>query len=93
MPERRKDCFGVLQEGGFRMLLSERDADLLRIVCWCQYLSPDDAQSISSREEIDDLFRMGLFKIHKTSGAYVLTGKGVQLLSYMYGGELPEIRP
>ena len=74
------------------MLLSERDADLLRIVCWCQYLSPDDAQSISSREEIDDLFRMGLFKIHKTSGAYVLTGKGVQLLSYMYGGELPEIR-
>ena len=48
VPERRKGRFGALQEGGFRTLLSEREADLLRMAYWCQYLSPDNAHGLSS---------------------------------------------
>ena len=58
---------------------------------WCQYLSPDDAQSLSSEAELSELIRLGFLKIHRNSGAYVLTGKGVQLVTYMLDGKLPEI--
>ena len=91
VPERRKERFGAPQEGGVRTLLSEREADLLRMAYWCQYLSPDDAHSLSSEEEIAELMRLGFLKLHQASGAYVLTGNGVQLLTYMLDGKLPEI--
>lgn len=91
VPERRKERFGAPQEGGVRTLLSEREADLLRMAYWCQYLSPDDAHGLSSEEEIAELMRLGFLKLHQTSGAYVLTGNGVQLLTYMLDGKLPEI--
>ena len=73
------------------MLLSERDADLLRLVYWCQYILPSDAQSISSKEEIADLVRLGLLKLHKNSGAYVITGRGILLLRDMLDGKCPEV--
>lgn len=91
VPERRKERFGAPQEGGVRTLLSEREADLLRMAYWCQYLSPDDAHGLSSEEEIAELMRLGFLKLHQASGAYVLAGNGVQLLTYMLDGKLPEI--
>ena len=91
VPERRKGRFGASQEGGFRTLLSEREADLLRMAYWCQYLSPDNAHGLSSEEEIAELVRLGFLRIHRSSGAYVLTKNGVQLVAYMLDGKLPEI--
>ena len=91
VPERRKGRFGARQEGGFRTLLSEREADLLRMAYWCQYLSPDNAHGLSSEEEIAELVRLGFLRIHRSSGAYVLTKNGVQLVAYMLDGKLPEI--
>ena len=91
VPGRRKDGFGVRQKGGNRTLLSERDADLLRMAFWCQYLSPDNAQNLSSEEEIAELVRLGLLKVHRNSGAFVITKVGISILRDMLDGKLPEI--
>lgn len=91
VPGRRKERFGAPQEGGIRTLLSEREADLLRMTYWCQYLSSDNAHGLSCEEEIAELMRLGFLKIHQSSGAYVLTKSGVQLVAYMLDGKLPEI--
>ena len=72
VPERRKGRFGASQEGGVRTLLSEREADLLRMAYWCQYLSPDNAHGLSSAEEIAELVRLGFLRIHRSSGGRLL---------------------
>ncbi len=91
VPERRKERFGAQQEGGIRTLLSERDADLLRMAYWCQYLSPDNVQNLSSKEESAELVRLGLLKVHRNSGAFVITKTGISLLRDMLDGRIPDI--
>ncbi len=71
------------------MLLSERDADVLRLVYWCQCIQPKLLQSISSEEELRDLAARGFIKLHGKSGTLVMTGKGAAFLHAMLDGRLP----
>lgn len=58
------------------MIFSERDIDVLRLLCWCQYIRPKDLNGIIERYEIDMLIELGLIKLHEKSGAFILTGNG-----------------
>lgn len=52
---------------------------------------PADAQGLSSEEEIAELIHLGLLKLHKSSGALVITRKGAHLLRDMLDDRLPKI--
>ena len=58
---------------------------------WCQYIQPADARGLSSEEEISELIHLGLLKLHKSSGALVITRKGTLVLRDMLDGHLPMI--
>ena len=58
------------------MLFSERDIDVLRLLCWCQYILPEYLSGIVERYETDMLIELGLIKQHEKSGALILTGNG-----------------
>ena len=73
------------------MLFSERDADVLRLVYWCQYIRPTDLSGITTEEELSDLIDKGLLKLHGRSKALVITGKGIWLLNHMLDSRLPDI--
>lgn len=52
------------------MVFSERDIDLLRLLCWCQYLPPEAACQICPEAEVQLLRSMGLVRQHRTSGPF-----------------------
>lgn len=62
------------------MLLSERDADALRLICWCQFIRPKELRELTSDHELSNLTALGLIKLHKKSGSFVLTSKGLRYL-------------
>ena len=58
----RKDSFGVRRNkggGATGVLFSVRDVDVLRLLCWCQNIRPQDLNSISTKAERENL--MALF--------------------------------
>lgn len=71
------------------MVFSERDIDLLRLLCWCQYLPPEAACQICPEAEVQLLRSMGLVRQHRTSGALLLTTQGAEWLGGMAGRNLP----
>ncbi len=66
------------------MVFSERDIDVLRLLCWCQYIRPEDVNGIVERYEIDLLIKLGLIKLHEKSGALILTGNGKSFLHRLF---------
>ena len=73
------------------MLFSQRDVDMLRLLCWCQYIQPDNLNAVSTETERDNLIRLGLIHKHKGSGALTLSSVGHSLLEEIFEGKLPQL--
>lgn len=73
------------------MIFSERDIDILRLLCWCQYIRPEDFNSIFPETEWQNLIRLNLVKRHEKSGALILTGKGFSFLQRLFPEALPNL--
>lgn len=73
------------------MIFSERDMDLLRLLCWCQYIYPDDLSSVSSEKERENLICLGLIHRHERSGALTLSHSGRTFLQDTLSGHLPQL--
>lgn len=71
------------------MLFSERDIDVLRLVCWCQYIQPERLSGIATETEIQNLITFGLLKCHVKSKALVLTAKGFSFLQTVFPTGIP----
>lgn len=57
----RKDSFGVRRNkggGAAGVLFSVRDVDVLRLLCWCQNIRPQDLNSISTKAERENLMAL-----------------------------------
>lgn len=70
------------------MLLSVRDADLLRLLRWCRCIAPADLLSLFSETELLNLVGAGLMKLHTPSQSLLLTTKGQCLLDSIYPPQL-----
>ncbi|MCI9332146.1 MAG: hypothetical protein HFG05_08240 [Oscillibacter sp.] len=76
------------------MLFSERDIAALRLLCWCQYIAPENLRTLLTETERDNLISMKLIRRHEKSGALMLASGGAQLLKRIYGdGAIPNISP
>ena len=73
------------------MLLSARDVDVLRLLCWCQNIKPDDLNSMSTETERENLIYLGLVKRHDRSGTLTLTANGRSLLHVILEGAIPSL--
>lgn len=91
---RRKGDFGVRRnwEGsGSCVLMSVRDMDVLRLLCWCQNVRPDDLSSISTETERENLITLGLIKRHQRSDTLLLTNSGRAFLQAALEGDVPNL--
>lgn len=61
-------------------MFSQSDIDILRLICWCQFVKPESLNSLSTPVERDNLFDMGLIQLHEKSGAFTLSRKGRSFL-------------
>lgn len=76
------------------MIFSERDIETLRLLCWCQYISPEDLRSLLTEIECQNLISMKLVRRHEKSGALMFTSAGASLLKEICGDEvIPNISP
>lgn len=73
------------------MLFSVRDVDVLRLLCWCQNIRPQDLNSISTKAERENLMALGFIKLHERSGTLTLTGSGRALLELIFNGAIPSL--
>lgn len=73
------------------MLFSKRDIDALRLLCWCQYMRPEDLRELLTEAELHNLLSLGFVHRHKKSGALVLSGKGLSFLRTILSGVVPEL--
>ena len=91
---RRKNNFGVRRNkggGATGVLFSVRDVDVLRLLCWCQNIRPQDLNSISTKAERENLMALGFIKLHERSGTLTLTGSGRALLELIFNGAIPSL--
>lgn len=72
------------------MILSQRDVDILKLLCWCQFIQPKDLRGLSSEAERKNLMGLGLIRRHEKSGALLLTSKGQLLLEHLLDGAVPQ---
>lgn len=72
------------------MILSQRDVDVLKLLCWCQFIQPKDLRGLSSEAERKNLMGLGLIRRHEKSGALLLTSKGQFLLEHLLDGAVPQ---
>lgn len=61
-------------------MFSQSDIDILRLICWCQFVKPESLNSLSTPVEQDNLLSMGLIQFHEKSEAFTLTRKGRSVL-------------
>ena len=90
----RKDSFGVRRNkggGAAGVLFSVRDVDVLRLLCWCQNIRPQDLNSISTKVERENLMALGFIKLHERSGTLTLTGSGRAFLELIFNGAIPSL--
>lgn len=73
------------------MLMSVRDMDVLRLLCWCQNVRPDDLSSISTETERENLITLGLIKRHQRSDTLILTNSGRAFLQAALEGDVPNL--
>lgn len=73
------------------MLMSVRDMDVLRLLCWCQNVRPDDLSSISTETERENLITLGLIKRHQRSDTLLLTNSGRAFLQAALEGDVPDL--
>lgn len=73
------------------MIFSVRDIDVLRLLCWCQNVMPDDLNGISAAAERENLTALGLMKLHKRSGTFTITTSGKELLHVILEGAVPDV--
>lgn len=73
------------------MLMSVRDMDVLRLLCWCQNVRPDDLSSISTETERENLITLGLIKRHQRSDTLLLTNSGRAFLQAALEGDVPNL--
>ena len=71
------------------MLFSVRDIDVLKIVCWVQYIRPERLLSVITETELQNLMSLGFIKGHEKSGALVLTSKGFSFLQTVFHSSIP----
>ena len=72
------------------MIFSQRDVDMLKLLCWCQFIQPRDLKGIASDAERKNLMGMGLIRRHEKSGTLLLTSKGQLLLEHLLDGAVPQ---
>ena len=75
----------------FGVLFSVRDVDVLRLLCWCQNILPDDLNSISTETERENLIYLGLVNRHEKSGTLTLSANGKAFLHVLLEGDLPNL--
>ena len=72
------------------MIFSQRDVDILKLLCWCQFIRPRDLRGIATEAERKNLMGLGLIRRHEKSGALLLTSKGQLLLEHLLDGAAPQ---
>ena len=73
------------------MLFSERDMAALRLLCWCQYVRPEELGCLATETEVKNLMCLGLVKRHRSSGAYALTIQGRSFMAELFPGGIPDL--
>lgn len=73
------------------MLFSVRDIDVLRLLCWCQNIHPDDLNGISTATERENLFSLGFIKRHEKSDTLTLSESGKSFLHVILEGDIPNL--
>ena len=81
---------GIWKGGAVCVILSQRDVDILKLLCWCQFIQPRDLKSLATEAERKNLMGMGLVRRHEKSGALLLTSKGQLLLEHLLDGAVPQ---
>lgn len=71
------------------MIFSVRDIDVLRLLCWCQNIRPDDLNFASTETERENLTFLALIKRHERSGTLTITAYGKTLLHTILEGAVP----
>ena len=72
------------------MIFSVRDIDVLRLLCWCQNIHPDDLNFASTETERENLTFLTLIKRHERSGTLTITASGKTLLHTLLEGAVPD---
>lgn len=72
------------------MIFSVRDIDVLRLLCWCQNIRPDDLNFASTETERENLTFLALIKRHERSGTLTITAYGKTLLHTILEGAVPD---
>ena len=76
------------------MIFSVRDIDALRLLCWCQYVAPEDLKMLLTEPECENLVLLKLIRRHKKSGGLMLASGGALLLKAIYGDSVtPNLSP
>ena len=65
--------------------------DVLRLLCWCQNVRPDDLSSISTETERENLITLGLIKRHQRSDTLLLTNGGRAFLQAALEGDVQNL--
>lgn len=73
------------------MIFSMRDIDVLRLLCWCQNILPQDLRRISTEVERENLMTLGFIKFHERSGTLILTNRGRVFLEAALAGAVPNL--
>lgn len=75
------------------MIFSQADFDLLRLLRWCRHVLPETIRGVFQVQDIQNLMVLGLIKLHRRSGSFVLTAKGNRLLSDTLSVAAPDTPP
>lgn len=75
------------------VIFSQADFDLLRLLRWCRHVLPETISGVFPDRDIQNLMALGLMKLHRRSGSYVLTVKGNRLLSEVLPIAAPDTPP
>lgn len=73
------------------MLFSVRDIDVLRLLCWCQNIPPDDLNTVSTATERENLISLGFVKRHEKSNTLTLSESGKSFLHVICEGNVPNL--
>lgn len=95
--ERRKGNLGARRnyrgEGKAKLIFSQRDIDILKLIRWCQFILPEDLKAMFTATEVQNLTALGLIRQHEKSKALIMGKKGVQLLQALFDKAAPHYPP